>query len=68
MIGRVVEAAGVGATLSRDARPDVLRDAVMRLLTDRDIRETAARTGERLRTQRGAEAGADRIEAIARRP
>lgn len=68
MIGKIVESAGVGATLSREVSPDVLRDAVVRLLTERDIRDTAARTGERLRAQRGAEAGADRIEAIARRP
>jgi UDP:flavonoid glycosyltransferase YjiC (YdhE family) len=65
MIGKVVESAGVGRTLSRDAKPEAIRDAVRDILTDREILAAAARTGERLRGQRGVEAGADRIEAIA---
>jgi UDP:flavonoid glycosyltransferase YjiC (YdhE family) len=66
MIGKTIESAGVGRTLSRNAKPEAIRDAVRELLTDRDIVAAAARTGERLRGHRGAEAGADRIEAIAR--
>lgn len=66
MISKVVESAGVGRRLSRNASPEAIRDAVRTILADRDIRAAAARTGERLRGQRGAEAGADRIEAIAR--
>jgi UDP:flavonoid glycosyltransferase YjiC (YdhE family) len=67
MIGKVVEAAGVGRRLPRKAKPDAIRDAVRDILTDPAIAASAARTGERLRAQRGAEAAADRIEAIARK-
>jgi UDP:flavonoid glycosyltransferase YjiC (YdhE family) len=66
MTAKAVEAAGVGRRLSRRAKPEAIRDAVREILSDRDIVAEAARTGERLRGQRGAEAGADRIEAIAR--
>ena len=68
MIGKAVESAGAGRSLSRNATPEEIRDAVLDILTDRAIVATAARTGERLRGQRGAEAGADRIEAIAMTP
>lgn len=66
MIGKAIESAGVGRTLSRSATPEAIRDAVRDILADRDLVAAAARSGERLRGQRGAEAGADRIEAIAR--
>jgi UDP:flavonoid glycosyltransferase YjiC (YdhE family) len=66
MIGKVIEAAGLGRRLPRNAKPEAIRDAVRDILNDREIAATAARTGERLRAQRGAEAAADRIEAIAR--
>ncbi len=66
MIAKVVEAAGVGRRLPRSAKSHTIRDAVREILDNQDISAAAARTGERLRAQRGAEAGADRIEALAR--
>ncbi|MFC0681752.1 glycosyltransferase [Lysobacter korlensis] len=68
MIGKVVESPGLGRTLHRNAKPEAIRDAVRGILNDREIREAAARTGERLRAQRGADVGADRIEALAGTP
>jgi UDP:flavonoid glycosyltransferase YjiC (YdhE family) len=65
MIARIIASAGLGRTLPRDAAPEAIRDAVREILADREIVAEAARTGERLRGQRGAEAGADLVEAIA---
>lgn len=65
MIAKAVELAGVGRALSRNAKPETIRNAIQGILTDRAIVAAAARTGERLRSQNGAAAGADRIEGIA---
>lgn len=66
-IGRAVADAGAGRTLSRDATSEEIAEAVREMLADRELAATAGRIGTRLRDQRGAAAGADRIEAVARR-
>ncbi|WP_143109834.1 glycosyltransferase [Agromyces sp. CF514] len=68
MTGGIVERAGIGRTLPRDASAETLRDAITAMLSDPDLRARAARTGERLRGQHGATLGAERVEAIATRP
>lgn len=66
LMGRTIAAAGLGAVVSRRAKTTAIREAVSRVLGDADIVTKAAQTGKRLRTHRGAEVGASRIEAILR--
>ncbi|MFF2369544.1 glycosyltransferase [Agromyces sp. NPDC058110] len=65
MTGAVVERAGIGRALPRDAPVETLRDTIAAMLADSALRARAADTGERLRGQHGASHGADRVEAIA---
>ncbi|WP_353987434.1 glycosyltransferase [Ruicaihuangia caeni] len=64
MVGRIVQAAGVGRTLPRRAAPELIRATVLHMLGDTSVVQAAALTGERLRRQRGASVAADRIEAF----
>ncbi|QEO09926.1 glycosyltransferase [Protaetiibacter larvae] len=62
LIGGVVETAGLGRVLPRTAPVERIRDTVRELLADDAVRAAAARTGERLRAQRGAAVAADLLE------
>lgn len=65
LIGRVVEAAGLGRRLPKSARPAAIREAVQAILADDELRALAAATGRRLRSLTpGAEVAADRILAV----
>jgi len=64
LIGGAVERAGLGRMLSRRASSTEIRDAILSIVGDSEIRTAARRTGERLRRQDGARIGADRIEAL----
>ncbi|WP_029089041.1 glycosyltransferase [Brevibacterium album] len=60
-IGRLVEEAGVGLTLSRRASARRLHGAFDRLLHDEGLRERSHALGERIREYGGARAGADAL-------
>lgn len=66
LMGRTVEAHGLGRTLPRRATVAQLRDALTAILDDPSIRAAAAATGERLRAQDGAAAAVDLIETRCR--
>ncbi|MDI2098794.1 glycosyltransferase [Ruicaihuangia caeni] len=64
MVGRIVQAAGVGRMLPRSAALELIRATVLHMLGDTSLVQSAALTGERLRRQRGASVAADRIEDL----
>ena len=66
-IGRIVEAAGVGITLSRRSSPTRMRAAIERLLDDDDLHRRASDLGERIRAYGGAAAGAAALTKVAMR-
>ncbi|MFV4914662.1 glycosyltransferase [Microbacterium lacticum] len=68
LLGRTVQDAGLGRTIRRSASADEIAAAVLGILTEPATAAAAARTGERLRAQDGASAGADVIERIAATP
>ena len=67
-IGRVVERAGAGRTMSRRSSPRRLRAAVEELLADGPHRAAAARLGQVVRARPGASTGADALEVVLNRP
>lgn len=67
-IGKILHGAGLGAVLPKNADPARIRDTIHGLLSDQGVRDTARRTGERLRAARpGAEVAAERIARTAPR-
>lgn len=60
-IGRIVEHAGVGITLSPRASTGRLRAAVERLIHDHVLRQRAGTLGERIRSYAGRQAGAEAL-------
>ena len=62
-IGRAIQGAGAGRTLSRRSSPRKLRAAVEELLADGPHRAAAARLGMAVRARPGAAGGADVVEA-----
>jgi UDP:flavonoid glycosyltransferase YjiC (YdhE family) len=64
MIGQAIAAAGAGRALPKSASPAQIRSAVQALLADRTYRDTAETIGLRLRSQSGAVAAADELEAM----
>jgi len=66
LIGRTIEAAGLGRSLPRASSAEAIRSAAIGILADAAIAASADRVGQRLRGQHGAEAGADRVEGIIR--
>lgn len=65
LVGKALERAGVGITLTKGAPTAAVRGAVERLLTDSVMRDAAARLGERARALDGRTRGADLLEAAA---
>lgn len=63
LIGRTIEARGLGRTLPRTASAERIRQTALGILADGAIRAAAARTGERLRGQRGAARAVELLEA-----
>jgi UDP:flavonoid glycosyltransferase YjiC (YdhE family) len=63
-VGRTVERAGAGRTLSRRSSPRRIRAAIEELLADGPHLAAAARLGEQVRSSPGAANAADRIEAV----
>lgn len=61
-VGRVVEAAGAGRTMSRRSRPARIRRAIEHLLADGPHRAAASRLGTAIRGYDGRTAGADALE------
>lgn len=68
LLGRTVQEAGLGRTLRRGATAEEIAAAVLGILADPGIAAAAARTGERLRAEDGAAAGADIIERLVAAP
>ena len=66
-VGRAVEAAGAGRTLSRRAPAARIRAVVEELLGEGPHREAAARLGAAVRATPGATRGADAVEALCAR-
>lgn len=62
-IGKAVESAGAGRTLSRKTKGPVIRRTIEELLADGPHRDAARRLGERIRHMDGRTGGADVIEA-----
>ena len=65
-IGRAVEQAGAGRTMSRRSSPERIRAALAELLADGPHRAAAASLGARVRALPGAAGGADLIEGLVR--
>ena len=63
-VGRTVEAAGAGRSLSRRASPARIRAAIEELLVDGPHRVAAARLSAALHGMPGAARGADALEAL----
>ncbi len=63
-VGRVVEAAGAGRTLSRRSSPTRIRTAIEELLLDGSHRKAAARLGHTIRSYDGRTAGAEALEQL----
>jgi len=63
-VGRAIARLGAGATLPKSASPARIRAAVLALLGDAAVRETARRIGEETREQDGAVRAVDAIEAL----
>ncbi|WP_104165481.1 glycosyltransferase [Arthrobacter sp. SX1312] len=66
MIGKVVQEAGAGLTLSRKSSEAQVADALMTVLSTDRYAAAAARIGERLRAAEGARKGAQVLEDVAR--
>ena len=66
LIGRTIEAAGLGRTIAKSSSSEHLRAVVTSILGDTAIADAAAAAGVRLRSQRGAARGAEMIERISR--
>jgi hypothetical protein len=64
MVGKAVEAAGAGRTLSKKTKPEQLRPVIEELLADGPHREAAARLGAAIRTRPGATRAADELLAL----
>jgi UDP:flavonoid glycosyltransferase YjiC (YdhE family) len=63
-IGRAIQRAGAGRTMSRRSSSTKIRAAVEALLADGPHREAAARLGAAVRALPGATTGADLIESL----
>lgn len=63
-VGRAVEAAGAGRSLSRRASPARIRAAIEELLADGPHRASAARLSAAVHDMPGATRGADTLEAL----
>jgi UDP:flavonoid glycosyltransferase YjiC (YdhE family) len=63
-VGKTVQRAGAGLTMSRRATPEKIRAAVEQLLVDGPQREAAARLGAIVRAVPGAATAADLIEDV----
>lgn len=62
LIGEIVQSEGLGARLPKRGGPKQIREAVARILDDRDLRARTARNGERMRDlPTGARVAADRV-------
>ncbi|WP_247826389.1 glycosyltransferase [Arthrobacter antioxidans] len=66
MIGKVVQEAGAGLTLSRKSSGAQIADALMTILATESYGAAAAAIGERLRAAEGARRGAQLLEDAAR--
>jgi UDP:flavonoid glycosyltransferase YjiC (YdhE family) len=64
MVGQALESAGGGRLLSKEAGPDELRPILAELLEAGPHHAVAARLGAAIRSARGAEAGAELVEAV----
>lgn len=60
-VGAALEAAGAGLLLSKHARPQRIRSAILTLLNDGGYRRAAGRLGDQIRLRDGAEVAADAI-------
>jgi len=63
-MGRTIQRAGAGRTLSRRSSPEEIRSAIEDLLDDGPHRQAAARLGGKIRATPGAPVAADRIEEL----
>jgi MGT family glycosyltransferase len=63
MVGQALETAGAGRLLSKEAGPEELRPILAELLEPGAHHAVAARLGSAIRESRGAETGADLVEA-----
>lgn len=64
MIGRVVQEAGAGLTLSRRSSGERIADALMTVLATESYRAAAATIGDRLRSAEGTRRGAELLEDV----
>lgn len=64
MVGQVVEGAGAGRLLPREASTEEVRSAIDELIADGPHRNAAAQLGKLIREAGGACVAADRIEAL----
>ena len=65
-IGKAIEQAGAGRTMSRKSSPERIRAAIQELLADGPHRAAAARLGAKVRAMPGATLGADLVETSIR--
>lgn len=66
VVGKALAAAGAGAVLAKDARPDQIRPVVEELLADGPHRRAAATLGAEIRRLDGTRAAASAIEGLVR--
>jgi UDP:flavonoid glycosyltransferase YjiC (YdhE family) len=66
VVGKALAAAGAGAVLAKDARPDQIRPVVEELLADGPHRRAAATLGAEIRRLDGTRAAASLVERLVR--